>query len=74
MCAVAILVMVGSVNGQCFIGLHASTLECPHPIADKPPIAVAAPVPDAWRDRYGGAIVGAATAQIKMFEMFKCDT
>ena len=57
-----------------FIGLHASTLECPHPIADRPPIAVAAPVPDAWRDRYGGAIVGAATAQIKMFEMFKCDT
>ena len=56
-----------------FIGLHASTLECPHPVADKPPIAVAAPVPDAWRDRYGGAIVGAATAQIKMFEMFKCD-
>ena len=54
-----------------FIGLHASTLECPHPIADRPPIAVAAPVPDAWRDRYGGAIVGAATAQIKMFEMFK---
>ena len=57
-----------------FIGLHASTLECPHPVADKPPIAVAAPVPESWRDRYGGAIVGAATAQIKMFEMFKCDT
>ena len=57
-----------------FIGLHASTLECPHPVADRPPIAIAAPVPDAWRDRYGGAIVGAATAQIKMFEMFKCDT
>ena len=57
-----------------FIGLHASTLECPHPVADRPPIAVAAPVPDAWRDRYGGAIVGAATAQIKMFDMFKCDT
>ena len=57
-----------------FIGLHASTLECPHPVADKPPIAVAAPLPEAWRDRYGGAIVGAATAQIKMFEMFKCDT
>ena len=57
-----------------FIGLHASTLECPHPVADKPPIAVAAPLPEAWRDRYGGAIAGAATAQIKMFEMFKCDT
>jgi 23S rRNA-/tRNA-specific pseudouridylate synthase len=57
-----------------FIGLHASTLECPHPIADKPPIAVAAPVPEIWKDRYGGAIAGAATAQIKMFEMFKCDT
>ena len=54
-----------------FLGLHASTLECPHPVADRPPIAIAAPVPDAWRDRYGGAIVGAATAQIKMFEMFK---
>ena len=57
-----------------FIGLHASTLECPHPVADRPPIAVAAPLPEAWRDRYGGAIAGAATAQIKMFEMFKCDT
>ena len=57
-----------------FIGLHASTLECPHPVADRPPIAVAAPLPEAWRDRYGGAIVGAATAQIKMFKMFKCDT
>ena len=57
-----------------FIGLHASTLECPHPIADKPPIAVAAPLPEAWRDRYGGAIAGAATAQIRMFDMFKCDT
>ena len=57
-----------------FIGLHASTLACPHPVADKPPIAVAAPVPEAWRDRYGGAIAGAATAQIRMFEMFKCDT
>ena len=54
-----------------FIGLHASTLECPHPIADKPPIAVAAPLPEAWRDRYGGAIAGAATAQIKMFGMFR---
>ena len=54
-----------------FIGLHASTLECPHPIADKPPIAVAAPLPEAWRDRYGGAIAGAASAQIKMFGMFR---
>ena len=54
-----------------FIGLHASTLECPHPVADRPPIVVAAPLPEAWRDRYGGAIVGAATAQIKMFEMFR---
>ena len=54
-----------------FIGLHASTLECPHPVAGKPPIAVAAPVPETWKERYGGAIVGAATAQIKMFEMFK---
>ena len=54
-----------------FIGLHASTLECPHPVADKPPIAVAAPLPEAWRDRYGGAIAGAASAQIKMFGMFR---
>jgi 23S rRNA pseudouridine1911/1915/1917 synthase len=57
-----------------FIGLHASTLECPHPVADRPPIAVAAPVPEIWKDRYGGAIAGAAAAQIRMFEMFKCDT
>ena len=54
-----------------FIGLHASTLECPHPIADKAPIAVAAPVPETWKDRYGGAIAGAAAAQIKMFGMFR---
>ena len=53
-----------------FIGLHASTLVCPHPIADKPPVAVCAPLPDAWRDRYGGALAGAAAAQIKVFELF----
>ena len=45
-----------------FIALHAASLVAPHPIADKPPIAVAAPIPAAWRATYDATVVRACDA------------
>lgn len=47
------------------IALHAATLRAPHPIADRPDIAVAAPIPDTWNDLVGYDVVTAARAHVR---------
>ena len=44
------------------IAFHAASLVAPHPVADKPAIAVAAPIPDAWRDAHAPDLARAADA------------
>jgi len=43
-----------------FVALHAATLTTKHPVADRDPIAVAAPVPAAWREICAPALFDAA--------------